>query len=340
MKAVLIEQPGPPEVLKYTDVPERAPRRGEAVVRVAAAGMNRIDIWVRSGVYKVPLPRILGGDAAGVVEAVGDDVSNVSVGDRVVVNPAVTCGRCRFCLTGYDSLCENHKLLGHGLDGTYAEKIVVPASNLYPVPRGLEMHEAAGIMVTYVTVWHAMVSRAGLKPGSTVLVVGAGSGVGVAAIQLCKLFGCTVVATVGDDWKAEKAYGLGADHVVNRKKRNVSEAVAEFTGGRGVDLVVEHAGSAIWDEAIKSLSPGGVMVYFGATSGENASVNIRYTYRRQQSLIGSYSWNKSEIPQVLRLFEKGLLKPVVDRTFKLADAVEAHKHMESNKFFGKLILIP
>ncbi|MEM4281282.1 MAG: zinc-binding dehydrogenase, partial [Candidatus Caldarchaeum sp.] len=159
-------------------------------------------------------------------------------------------------------------------------------------------------------------------------------------IQLCKLFGATVITTVGEDWKAEKAYALGADHVVNRKKRKVSEAVNEITKGQGVDMVIEHAGQAIWDEAVKSLSPGGKLVYFGATSGENASVNIRYTYRRQLSLLGSYSWNKQEIPSVLQLFEKKLLKPLVDRTFPLKNAAEAHKLMESDAFFGKLVLIP
>jgi NADPH:quinone reductase-like Zn-dependent oxidoreductase len=340
MKAVLVEQPGPPDVLKSVDIPEPAPKRGEAVVRVAAAGMNRIDIWVRSGVYKVSLPRIIGADAAGVVEEVGEDVTSVSRGDRVLVDPAIKCGRCRFCLMGMDSSCENLVLLGHGKDGTYAEKIAVPASNLYPVPSGLEMHEAAAIMVNYMTVWHAAVTRAGLRPGSTVLVVGAGSGVGVAAIQLCKLFGCTVISTVGEDWKEQQAYRLGADHVINRKKRRVGEAVAELTKGKGVDLVIEHAGAAIWDEAVKSLSPSGRMVYFGATSGEVAPVNIRHTYRREISLIGSYNWCRSEVPHVLQLFEKGLIKPVISKTFKLSEAVEAHRLMESDNFFGKIILLP
>ncbi|MDW8358971.1 MAG: zinc-binding dehydrogenase [Candidatus Caldarchaeum sp.] len=340
MKAVVLERQGPPEVLRYGDVAERRPGRGEVVVKLEAAGMNRIDIWIRSGVYKLQLPRIIGGDGAGVVEEVGEDVSSVSKGDKVILNPALSCGRCRFCLKGYDSLCESHRLLGFGVDGTYAEKTVVPAVNVYPKPERLSMEEAAGVMVTYMTVWHALVSRAGLTPGSSVLVVGGGSGVGVAAIQLCKLFGSTVIATVGDDWKAEKAYRLGADYVVNRRKQSVSQAVNEITRGQGVDLAVEHAGQAIWDEVVKSLSPGGKMVYFGATTGENGAVNIRYTYRRQLSLIGSYSWNKHEIPHVLQLFEKGLLKPVVDRVFPLKDAVEAHRLMESDAFFGKIILKP
>ncbi|MEM0384041.1 MAG: zinc-binding dehydrogenase [Candidatus Caldarchaeum sp.] len=340
MKAVVLEHHGPPDVLKYVEVPERQAGRGEAIVRLHAAGMNRIDIWIRSGVYKSQLPRIIGGDGAGVVEDVGEEVSNVAKGDRVVINPALSCGRCRFCLKGYDSLCESHRLLGFGADGTYAEKTVVPASNLHPVPKTLSMTEAAGIMVTYMTVWHALVSRAGLTPGLTVLVVGAGSGVGVAAVQLCRLFGSTVIATVGDDWKADKALQLGADYVVNRRRQSVSQAVNEITRGQGVDIVVEHAGQAMWEEALKCLSPGGKMVYFGATTGENAAVNIRYTYRRQVSLLGSYSWNKHEIPHVLQLFEKGLLKPVIHQTLPLKDAAEAHRLMESDAFFGKIILTP
>ncbi|MCS6783750.1 MAG: zinc-binding dehydrogenase [Candidatus Caldarchaeum sp.] len=340
MKAIVVEKPGGPEVLKPVDVDEKTPRRNEALVKLEAVGMNRIDIWIRSGLYKVSLPRIIGADGAGVVEAVGEDVTNVAAGDRVLIDPAITCGRCRFCLRGFDSLCENHRLLGHGIDGTYAEKIVVPAINLHHVPRELSTVQAACIMVNYATIWHALVTRAGLAPGSTVLVIGAGSGVGVAAVQMCKLFGCTVVATVGDDWKAEKAYRIGADYVVNRRKRSISEAVNEYTGGRGVDLVVEHAGQAVWDEAVKSLSPGGKLVYLGATSGESAAINIRYTYRRQHSFIGSYGWNKHEIPHVIQLFDKGLLRPIIHTTYPLTEAAEAHRLMESDNFFGKIILIP
>lgn len=336
----MFERPGGPDVLKYVDVQEKRPGRNEALVKLEAAGMNRIDVWIRSGLYKVPLPRIIGGDGAGVVEEVGEDVTNVSKGDRVLINPAVTCGRCRFCVQGLDSLCEKQVLLGLGLDGTYAEKVVVPAANLYHVPAELSTVQAACIVVNYATVWHALVTRAGLSPGSAVLVVGAGSGVGVAAIQLCKLFGCTVVATVGEDWKAEKAYKVGADYVVNRRKRSISDAVNEYTKGRGVDLVVEHAGQAMWEEAVKSLSPGGKMVFFGATSGENASVNIRYNYRRQISLLGSYLWNKHEIPHVIELFDKGLIRPIIHTTYPLSEAAEAHRLMESDNFFGKIVLLP
>ncbi|MEM0440241.1 MAG: zinc-binding dehydrogenase [Candidatus Caldarchaeum sp.] len=340
MKAVVVETPGGPEALKYTDVSERKPGRGEVLVKLEAVGMNRIDIWIRSGLYKVQLPRIIGADGAGIVEEVGEDMTNFSKGDRVLINPAITCGRCRFCICGVDSLCENHRLLGHGLDGTYAEKIVVPAINLHHVPTELSTVQAASIVVNYATVWNAVVRRAGLTPGMNVLVIGAGSGVGVAAIQLCKLFGCTVIGTVGEDWKAEKAYKIGADYVINRRRQSISEAVNAFTKGLGVDLVVEHAGQAVWEEAVKSMSPGGKLVYFGATSGENASINIRYTYRRQLSFIGSYGWNKQDIPHVLQLFHKGLIRPIIHTTYPLSEAAEAHRLMQSDNFFGKIILLP
>ncbi|MEM0349072.1 MAG: zinc-binding dehydrogenase [Candidatus Caldarchaeum sp.] len=340
MKAVVVERQGGPEVLRVKEVVEKSPGRGEVLVKLEASGMNRIDIWVRSGVYKVPLPRIIGVDGAGLVEEVGEEVTGIAKGDRVLINPALTCGTCRFCQRGWDSLCENHRFLGHGADGTYAEKITLPAGNLYKIPEELSTTQAGCIMVTYATAWHALVTRSGVLPGSTVLVIGGGSGVGISAIQICKLLGCTVITTVGEDWKVEKAYRLGADYVVNRRKQSVSGAVMEFTRGLGVDVVLEHAGQAVWEEAVKSLAPGGKMVYLGATSGENASVNIRYTYRRQISLLGSYGWNKHEIPQVLRLFETGKLRPVIHTTFPLTEAQEAHKLMESDNFFGKIVLLP
>jgi len=340
MKAMVFETPGPPEVLKYRDISEKSPRRGEVLVRIHYSGVNRIDTWIRSGVYKVSTPRVLGADASGVVEEVGDEVENVRPGDRVVVNPAITCGKCNYCLSGWDSLCENLSLLGYAVDGTYAEKIVVPSVNLHPVPSTLDMSEAAAIMVTYLTAWHALVTRAGLTPGLTVLVMAGGSGVGVAAIQLCKLLGATVLTTVGEDWKVEKAHKLGADYVINRKKQNIREAVLDFTKNDGVDIVLEHVGETVWPDVVKSLKMGGKMVFLGATTGENGLINIRYAYRRQLSILGSYLWNKQEISRVLNLFAKGLLKPVIANILPLSEAAEAHRIMESDNFFGKIILKP
>jgi NADPH:quinone reductase-like Zn-dependent oxidoreductase len=340
VKAVVLEKQGPPHVLSYRDVEN--PRIGDddVLVRIMAAGVNRLDIWVRSGVYTTELPRILGSEGAGVVEAVGSRVSNISPGDMVLINPALTDGVCSFCLQGYDSLCENLRLMGAGSDGCYAELVRVPARNVHQIPKGLGFEEAASVIVNYMTVWHGLVTRAGLEYGSTVLVVAAGSGVGVAAIQLSKLYGCTVITTVGEEWKREKAQQLGADYVVNRRVEDPVEAVKGFTGGKGVDVVFEHAGGAMWEAGVKCLKPGGAMVFCGATSGETVGLNIRYAYRRQLRLIGSYSWNRGEIEKVLRLVEMGRLRPIVDRVFKLEDAAKAHIRMERDEHFGKILLKP
>lgn len=335
-----MERQGPPDVLTFRDV--EAPKIGEedVLVRIVAAGVNRLDVWVRSGVYTTELPRILGSEGAGVVEAVGSSVSNISPGDRVLINPALTDGVCSFCVQGRDSLCENLRLLGFGSDGCYAELVRVPARNILRLPSGLGFEEAASVMVNYMTVWHCLVGRAGLEYGSTVLVVAAGSGIGVAATQLCKLYGCTVIATVGEEWKREKAFQLGADYVINRRSEDVVDGVRRFTGGRGVDLVFEHAGGAMWENGVRCLRPGGTMVFCGATSGEMVGLNIRYAYRRQLNLIGSYSWDRGEIEKVLKLVESGRLRPVVDSVFRLEDASKAHVRMERDEHFGKILLKP
>ncbi|GBC69088.1 Alcohol dehydrogenase [archaeon HR01] len=340
MKAIVLERQGPPDVLTLRDV--EVPRIGEdeVLVRVEAAGVNRLDVWVRSGVYKTEMPRVLGSEAAGVVSEVGGKVSHLSVGDRVFIDPALTDGSCSFCLQGKQSLCENLKLVGFGADGCYAEYVKVPAVNVHPIPRGWGFEEAAALAVNYFTAWHCLMARASLQPGSTVLVVGGGSGVGVAAIQISKLLGAEVIALVGDEWKREKARGLGADHVLNRRRENIVEEVLRLTGGKGVDIVFEHAGEKMWETALKSLRPGGTMVFFGATSGDEGRLSIRYAYRRQLNLVGSYSWDKKDVFNTLKILETGRLKPVIDTVYPLADASKSHMRMERDEHFGKIILKP
>lgn len=335
-----MERQGSPEVLTLRDV--EVPRIGEdeVLVRVEAAGVNRLDIWVRSGVYRVELPRILGSEAAGTVAEVGGKVPHVSVGDKVFIDPALIDNSCRPCIQGRQSLCENLKLVGFGADGCYAEYVKVPAGNVLPIPPGWGVEEAAALAVNYFTAWHCLITRAGLHPGHTVLVVGGGSGVGVAAIQISKLLGAEVIALVGEDWKRDKARGLGADHVINRRRENVVEEVLKITGGSGVDIVFEHAGEKIWEAALKSLRPGGTMVFFGATSGDEGRLSIRYAYRRQLNLLGSYSWDKKDVFNTLQMLERGRLRPVIDMVYPLADVSKSHIRMEKDEHFGKIILKP
>jgi len=340
VRAVVLEEYGPAENLEPKEVADPEPQAGEVLVRVKAAGLNRIDIWVRSGVYKTDLPRILGLDISGVVEETAGGVTSVSAGDAVVVNPDISCGECRFCIQGWESLCERMRMLGVQLDGGYAELTRVPARNVHRMPEGISFEEAAALPVNYFTSWHALMTRTQVKPGQYLLVVGAGSGVGTAAIQMGKLAGATVISTVGEEWKEEKAKELGSDFVVNRRKQDIVEAVMTITEGKGVDVVFEHAGQAAWEAALRCLRPGGSMVFLGATTGDTVQLNIRGIYRRQLNLLGCYGWNRSEVAPVLSLAAEGRLKPVIDSVFPLSEASKAHVKMEKDQHFGKMVLRP
>lgn len=338
MKATVLEEFGGPEKLVYTDYPDPRVGDDEILVRVEACGVNHIDIWIRTGTYKVPLPHVIGTDVAGEVSAVGRRVENVNVGHKVVLAPNIACGTCKYCLRGFDSACERLTLLGNQVDGGYAEYVKAPSRNAFLMPKNLTFEQAASIPVNFATSWHMLVTRANIRPGMNVLVIGAGSGVGVAAIQIAKLAGAHVLTTVGADWKREKAKELGADHVINRKTDDVAAEAKRFTDGKGVDIVFEHVGTEIWDKCVKSLAPTGVLVTCGATSGTLGQIDIRYLYRNQLSIVGSYSWNKSEFAEVLKLFEAGKLRPVIDSVIGLEKAAEAHRRMESSMHFGKIIL--
>jgi NADPH:quinone reductase-like Zn-dependent oxidoreductase len=281
-----------------------------------------------------------GSDVAGEVVAVGDGVTNVQVGDKVIVNPNLTCGECEWCRMGEDSMCQSFGIFGAKCWGGYAEYAKVPARNLIPMPSNLTFEQAAAFPLTFLTAWHMLITRAGLKAGERVLVIGAGSGVGVAAVQIAKLAGAFVIATAGTDEKCEKAKALGADATINHSRENIADKVRELTDGRGVDVVFEHVGPAVFEQCIRALAKGGRLVTCGATSGPTVTVDLRYFYSRQLALIGSMMGRTSELLTIVRLVGEGKLKPVIDRTFPLADAAKAQEVLESRNFFGKLVLIP
>lgn len=339
MKAVVLERLGGPEVLEYRETDDPSPSSDECVVRVAATSVNRIDTWIRKGVYKVPLPHILGVDIAGEVEVAAPS-RGINKGERVVVYPAITCGACEYCLEGLENMCVKRQLIGHTRNGGYAEKVAVPAGNLVRLPGSVSLEEAAALPTNFLTSWHALVTRAGIKPGNVVLVVGAGSGVGYAAIEIAKLSGATVIATVGEDWKEEKAYELGADFVINRKKKDVAEEVKAYTNGRGVDIVFEHAGSAFFETALRSLAINGSLVTLGATTGQEVKLDIRSVYMRHIKIIGVGMGTRRELLRLLDLVAKKKLKVVIDREYPLAKASEAHARMENSENFGKILLKP
>ena len=341
MKAIVFKKHGGPDVLSFTDAPEPELRSSEVLVRVHACALNHLDLWVRGGIPGVPfpLPHIPGSDIAGVVAKVGPNVTTVKPGQRVLLAPGVSCGKCPACLAGLDNKCPQFTNLGYMIDGGCAEFVRSPEINCFPYPENLSFEQAAAVPLVFQTAWHMLLTRAQLQPAEDVLILGAGSGVGSAAIQIAKMFGCRVIATVGNEAKLRKAKELGADEVINHKSQKIKDEVRRLTGKRGVDVAFEHVGTATWDDSLASLARGGRLVTCGATTGYDAKIDLRFLFSRQLSILGSYMGTKSEFATVLKLVADGRLKPVVDRTFPLKDCAAAHTYLESGDQFGKVVLL-
>jgi NADPH:quinone reductase-like Zn-dependent oxidoreductase len=340
MKAVRIHEFGGPEVLRYEDVPDAKPRKDQVVVRVRACSLNHLDIWVRKGLPGVKLPHILGSDIAGEIVEVGEYVAGFKAGQRVLLAPMLFCNHCTKCVAGLQNQCREFAVLGNGVDGGNCELVLVPAVNVIPIPESLEFDQAASVPLVFLTAWHMLVRRAGIRQGQTVLVLGGGSGVGIAAIQIAKLFHARVITTAGDAAKLEKARTLGADYGINHYQQKISEEVRKITSKAGVDIVVEHVGTATWEESMKSLKAGGTIVTCGATTGFDAKFDLRFLFARQLSFLGSYMGTMGDLYDVLGHVFAGRLKPVVDRAFPLQETRAAHEYMESSQMFGKIVLNP
>ena len=340
MKAVRIHQFGGPEVLTYEDVPDPRPRKDQVLVRVRACALNHLDVWVRKGLPGVKLPHILGSDVAGEVVEAGEYVAEFKPGQRVLLAPMVFCGRCEKCSAGLQNQCRQFTVLGNSVDGGDCELIAIPAINIIPIPDALDFNQAASVPLVFLTAWHMLVGRAGIRPGQSVLVLGASSGVGIAAIQIGRLFHCRVITTAGDESKLEKARALGADHGINHYKQRISEEVRKITNKEGVDIVFEHVGAATWDESLKSLKSNGTLVTCGATTGPNVGIDLRHLFARQLTLLGSYMGTMGELHAVLSHVFAGRLKPVVDRVFPLSEIRAAHEILEKSQMFGKVVVNP
>jgi NADPH:quinone reductase-like Zn-dependent oxidoreductase len=336
MKAVRFHEHGGAEVLRYEDAPDPQPGAGEAVVRVRACALNHLDIWNRRGVVRLPLPHISGADVAGEVIASNDPA--VAVGLRVMVQPGLSCGRCEACLEGRDNECPRYDVLGSQSDGGYAELVRVPSPNLVPLPDAIGFVEAAAFPLTFLTAWHMLVTKAKIRPGEDVLVLAAGSGVGQAAVQIAWLHGARVFATAGTDEKLARARELGAAEVVNHHTQDLAAEIRRFTNNRGVHIVIEHVGEATWERSLKCLARGGRLVTCGATTGYKAGLDLRFLFAKQFSLMGSYMGTKGELLRAAHFFFDGELRPVVDRTFPLAEAAAAQQYLEAAKQFGKVVL--
>ena len=343
MQAVYIEAHGGPEVLTYGERPEPEVGAGQVKVRVRATALNRLDLYTRAGdrglERQFPPPLILGGDCSGEVAAVGAGVATVKEGDRVVVNPRLSCQQCAGCLSGQDDLCRRSQFLGSALDGSYAEYLSIPAANAHVVTGDVSFEQAAAIPTTYLPVWNMLVRRLQLKPWQTVLVLSASAGVGTAAIQMAKdVIGARVIATTSTEEKAAKARELGADEVINYTEEDIRQRVREITGNAGVDAVVDHVGADFFGPAFASLRPGGRYGICGATTGLRAELHLGLLFSQQKEVYGVYMGTKEDMRQIVEMLNRGAVRPVVDRAFPLAEAASAHEAMEATSFFGKLLL--
>ena len=340
MKAVRFHEHGGPEVLRYEEVTDPKPSSDEALVRVKACALNHLDIWARNGLPNVTIqmPHISGSDIAGIVEWVPPEEKKFGRGDEVIVNPGIGCGRCEACLLGRDDQCADYKIIGYGTDGGYAELVRVERPHLIKKPEGMSFEEAASFPLVFETAYHMLVTKARVGPGDTVLVLAANSGVGIAAVQIAKLLGAKVIATVGDKEKAEGAKRLGADYTIDHYKQNVLAEVKDLTGERGVDVVIEHVGKATWEGSVKALAKGGRLVTCGATTGADATTDLRYVFSRELTIYGSYMAGMGELLEVVKLFGQGRLKAVVDSVYPLEKAGDAQARMERSRHFGKIVL--
>lgn len=343
MKAIVFYRHGGPEVLEAADLPAPHPGPGEVLIQVRACAMNHLDLWVRRGIpaLRLEMPHIPGSDVAGVVAEVGPEVSGVQVGDRVVVNATLSCGTCEFCLRGEDNRCRHGRILGEHVRGGCAEYVVAPARNVLRLPEGFPFEEAAAASLVFLTAWHMLITRGAVRPGEDVLIVGAGGGVNTAALQIAKLAGARVIVVASGPEKAERARALGADHVIDRSQEpDWSRAVWQWTGRRGVDVVVDNVGQATWMKSIRALRPGGRLLVVGATSGPNPEdFDIRYVFSRQISILGSTMGTQGDFRTVMGLVFAGRLRPVIDRVLPLTveGVREGHRLLEAGAVFGKIV---
>ncbi|MBI2880813.1 MAG: zinc-binding dehydrogenase [Candidatus Tectomicrobia bacterium] len=342
MKAAIFHEHGGPEKLLYEEyeTPQAGP--GDAVVRVKACGMNHVDLLLLDGRYPPPggLPHINGCEVAGVVSEAGAGVSHVKAGDRVIVFPGFACGACEYCLRGERTVCLKYGYLGAARHGGYAEYVKVPAENCLPLSEKISDVDGAAIPLAFLTSWHALFSQAGLQTGETVLVQAGGSGVGSSAIQIAKLVGARVIATVGSEEKADFARALGADAVINYKTKDFVQETRRITGKRGVDVLIEHIGAETFEKSVYCLNRLGRLISIGSHGSHWARMDLRHVYMKNLKIFGTNLGTILELRTILEFLEAGRLRAVVDRTFPLSQAREAVQYLLDRKNKGKVILIP
>ena len=341
MKAVRIHEHGGVDKLRYEEAENpRISAPNEVIVKLRAASVNHIDIWVRLGAtgIAIPMPHILGGDGAGVIFEVGGEVSNVRPGDAVCLYLFSGCGQCEFCLSHRDFMCVYVRALGERLDGTYAEYVRLPAENCFPIPAGMSFAEAAAFPLVFVTVWRMLITNARLKPGETILIIGIGGGVAGAALQVAKKIGANVIVTSGSDEKLELAKKYGAAHTINHREKDFAQEVRALTGNRGVDVVLDCVAGEVWQKSLAALARGGRLVTCGATAGGSPETDLTPIFTKHLQIFGSTLGSRDEFRQLLSFMAVAEIKPIIDQVFPLSEAAAAQRRMEEAKQFGKIVL--
>jgi len=340
MKAAVIYEHGGLDCVKIEDVAEPKPGKDEVILRVKSAGLNHLDIWVRKGRpgLKVAFPHILGCDAAGVVVGVGADVISVNVGDQVVLNPALSCGSCEYCRRGEQSECLSFSIMGMSRQGTFAECVAVPARNVHLKPAYMNFDQAGAFVLSCLTAWRMLFTRARLGPGETVLLHGIGGGVALCALQLAKLAGACVIVTSSSDSKLARASQIGADHTINYKAEDVAVRVKDFTSGRGVDVVIDTVGAVTWPIDFSAVRRGGKIVLCGITTGAKAETNLHPLYWNQLTIMGSTMGSDEDFRRMLQAVTTAKLRPIIDSVELLENVRNAMEKMETGEQFGKIVL--
>jgi NADPH:quinone reductase-like Zn-dependent oxidoreductase len=341
MRAAIFHENGGPEVVRIEEVARPVAGPGEVLVEVRAAALNHLDLWVRRGIpIETTMPHIGGSDVSGVIAEVGEGVDAGRVGERVVVNPSLWCGRCRECARGEESMCARYRILGEHTNGGFTEVIAAAADRVYAIPDELSFEEAAALPISYQTAWRALLTRARLRPADDVLVIGASGGTAIAAVQIARLAGARVFAVTSGAENVRRLRELGAAFVYDRDVEDWSKAVFRATDRRGVDVVVENVGAATWAGSVRALARGGRLVTYGATAGPVVEIDVRVLFWKQLEVIGTTMASRSEFEDMLRAVVTGGLRPVVDSVMRLDEARQAHERLEAGGQFGKIVLVP
>ncbi|MBT4035467.1 MAG: zinc-binding dehydrogenase [Candidatus Marinimicrobia bacterium] len=340
MIGIQFSKHGLSDVLDVSTMDKPGADDNQVLVEIKAASLNHLDLWLRRGLpgLNIPLPHIPGSDASGVIAEVGSKVKDWHIGDEVLIQPGTFCGECDQCQAGREDLCASYGILGETQGGVQRQYMCLSPANIGPKPKNLSFVEAAALPLASLTAWNMLKNRARLRSGETLLVLGAGSGVGSMAVQIGRHMGARVIATGGSEEKQKLAFSLGADEVLNHRQTGFSKQVRVLTNGRGADVVFEHIGASTWADSMKSLAVGGRIVTCGATTGVKGGINLRHLFYKRQTILGSTMGSVSDFYECIHLAEQKALVPVIDKTFAFQDIRGAHDHLEFEHAFGKVVL--